>query len=195
MSDWPIKTLDEIFEIARGGSPRPIDQFITDENNGVNWVMISDASASDKFIYSTKKRIRPEGVSRSRRVKVGDFILTNSMSFGRPYIMATDGCIHDGWLVLSARNSDVDQNYYYYLLSSPAIYREFSRLAGGSTVKNLNIDLVKGVKVPHPPLKEQERIAKILDQAALIKAHHQNGVERSIELLDSLSSSAFGGSL
>ena len=68
-------------------------------------------------------------------------------------------------------------------------------MAGGSTVKNLNIDLVKGVKVPHPPIIEQKRIAKILDQAALIKAHHQKGVERSLELLDSLSSSAFGGNL
>ena len=115
MSEWPIKTLDEIFEIARGGSPRPIDQFITDEDNGVNWIMISDASASDKYIYSTKKKIKPEGVTRSRRVKSGDFILTNSMSFGRPYIMATDGCIHDGWLVLSAKKEDIDQNYYYYL--------------------------------------------------------------------------------
>ena len=61
-------SLGEIFEIARGGSPRPIQDYLTDASDGVNWISIADASASSKYIYSTKKRIRKEGVSRSRMV-------------------------------------------------------------------------------------------------------------------------------
>jgi type I restriction enzyme S subunit len=125
MSAWPIHKLDEIFDIARGGSPRPIDQFITDDDDGVNWIMIGDASNSSKFIRHTKKKIRPSGVVKSRLVKPGDFLLTNSMSFGRPYILDTHGCIHDGWLVLSSKIKNVDQDYFYHLLGSPAIFREF----------------------------------------------------------------------
>lgn len=64
--------------------------------------MISDATESGKYINSTKKRIREEGVKRSRVVQPGDFLLTNSMSFGRPYIMNTSGCIHDGCLSSNA---------------------------------------------------------------------------------------------
>ena len=187
MSTWKTASLGEIFEIARGGSPRPIQDYLTDDPNGVNWISISDASASSKFITATKKRIRPEGVSRSRMVKPGDFLLTNSMSFGRPYIMGTNGCIHDGWLVLSSKHEDVDQDYFFQLLSSDFIYAKFSKLAAGATVKNLNIDLVSGVEVTFPPLEEQRRIAAILDQAETLRTQRRT----ALALLDSLTQSLF----
>lgn len=192
MSAWPIKSLDEIFDIARGGSPRPIDKYITDDPDGVNWIMIGDASAGSKYIRATKKRIIPAGVSRSRTVKPGDFLLTNSMSFGRPYILETHGCIHDGWLVLSPKNDHVDSDYFYHLLGSPAIYGEFERLAAGATVKNLNIDLVKGVKVGLPPLDEQKRIAAILDQADELRRKRQRGIDRLNQLGQAIFHEMFG---
>ena len=96
MSGWPTVALGDVFEIARGGSPRPIDSYVTDDPAGINWIMIGDASEGSKYITATKKRIRKEGIQRSRMVKPVDFLLTNSMSFGKPYIMRTSGCIHDG---------------------------------------------------------------------------------------------------
>lgn len=170
MNDWPSAALGEIFKIARGGSPRPIDDFYTEEPDGINWIMIGDSSNYSKYISSTKRRIKHSGVARSRTVKPGDFLLTNSMSFGRPYILQTHGCIHDGWLVLSPQTKEVCPDYFYYLLSSDILYREFSRLAAGATVKNLNIDLVSGITVKLPPLHEQRRIAAILDQADALRA-------------------------
>lgn len=182
MSAWPTKSLDEIFEIARGGSPRPIDKFTTEDPDGINWIMIGDASAGSKYIRHTKKRIIADGASRSRRVKPGDFLLTNSMSFGKPYILDTHGCIHDGWLVLSPKIDNVDTDYFYHLLGSSAIYGEFERLAAGATVKNLNIDLVKSVKVALPPLDEQRRIAAILDQADELRRKRKRAIGRLSQL-------------
>ncbi len=176
MSDWPLVALGEVFEIARGGSPRPIDDFITNDPSGINWIMIGDASEGSKYITGTKKRIRPEGAQRSRGVEPGDFLLTNSMSFGKPYIMRTSGCIHDGWLVLSPRRADVDADFFYHLLGSKAVYSEFERRAAGATVKNLNIDLVSGVKIRLPPLAEQRRIAQILDKADALRAKRRAAV-------------------
>jgi type I restriction enzyme, S subunit len=146
--DWQVKTLGEICNIARGGSPRPIQKFLTDKPNGINWVKIGDATASTKYIYQTEEKIIPEGVKRSRLVKPGDFLLSNSMSFGRPYIMRTIGCIHDGWLVLSDKSGLFDQDYLYYFLGSAAAYKQFDNLAAGSTVRNLNTELVKRVTIP-----------------------------------------------
>ena len=186
-SAWPTAALDDIFEIARGGSPRPIDAFITDDPKGINWIMIGDAAEGSKYIRSTKKRIRPEGSRRSRRVKPGDFLLTNSMSFGKPYIMRTEGCIHDGWLVLSPRRDNVDADFFYHLLGSKAVYAEFERRASGATVKNLNIDLVRGVTVPLPPLPEQRRIAEILDKADALRAKRRAALAQ----LDTLTQSIF----
>ena len=159
---WPKASFEELFEIARGGSPRPIDDYITDDPDGINWIMIGDTVEGGKYITSTRKRIRPEGARRSRAVNPGDFLLTNSMSFGRPYIMRTSGCIHDGWLVLSPRREDVEPNYFYALLGTQAVYAEFARRAPGATVKNLNIDLVRGVTVPVPPLPTQQKFAAVV---------------------------------
>ena len=187
MSDWPRIPLGDIFEIARGGSPRPIDAYITDADDGINWISIADASDSSKYIERTKRRIRPEGASRSRAVVPGDLLLTNSMSFGRPYIMRTTGCIHDGWLVLAKKREGIDQDFFYRLLGSETVYAAFARLAAGATVKNLNIDLVKGVSVPVPPFPEQRRIAAILDQADALRAKRREALAQ----LDSLTQSIF----
>ncbi len=163
--EWPLVRLDSLYSIARGGSPRPINKFITDDPEGINWIKIGDATASGKYIFETKQKIIPEGIQRSRLVDEGDFILSNSMSFGRPYIMGTPGCIHDGWLVLKAKDKSIDQDFLYHILGSQFIFQQFDSLAAGSTVRNLNIDLVSGVKIPLIPLPEQKRIVAILDQA------------------------------
>lgn len=192
MSSWPIVALGDVFTVARGGSPRPIDSFITEDPKGINWIMIGDAIEGSKYIAATRKRIRKEGISRSREVKPGDFLLTNSMSFGRPYILATSGCIHDGWLVLAPRDRNVDQDYFYHLLGSPLIYAEFERLAAGAVVKNLNSELVRGVKVPLPPLATQRRIADILDKADAIRRKRKDAIALTEELLRSAFLDMFG---
>ena len=178
---WPILTLGEMCDIARGGSPRPIKNFLTDDPNGINWIKIGDATASNKYIYETKEKIKPEGVSRSRLVKDGDFILSNSMSFGRPYIMRTTGCIHDGWLVLSDKCGKFDSDYLYHFLGSQEAYKQFDRLAAGSTVRNLNIDLVRGVRVPLPSLAEQQRIVGLLDEASAGLATAKANAEKNLQ--------------
>lgn len=184
---WQSKKLGEICEIERGGSPRPIQNFITSAPEGINWIKIGDATASGKYIYSTEEKIKPEGAKRSRLVYEGDFILSNSMSFGRPYIMKTTGCIHDGWLVL--RQPKVDPDYLYYVLSSDLIFDQFDQLAAGSTVRNLNIGLAKTVEIPYPPLPEQHRIVAILDEAfdgiATAKANAEKNLQNVRALFES----------
>lgn len=190
---WQTKRLGEICDIERGGSPRPIQNFITADPKGVNWIKISDATASGKYIYKTEEKIKPEGVKRSRMVYEGDFILSNSMSFGRPYIMKTAGCIHDGWLVL--HQPKVDPDYLYHVLSSDLVFCQFDRLAAGSTVRNLNIGLAKSVEIPYPPLPEQRRIVGILDEAfediATAKANAENNLRNACALFESYLQSVF----
>lgn len=192
---WQTKKLDDLCNIARGGSPRPIKQFLTDDPEGVNWIKISDATASSKYIFETKQKIKPEGIKRSRMVHEGDFILSNSMSFGRPYIMRTTGCIHDGWLVLEGISADIDQDFLFHFLGSGAAYKQFDERAAGSTVRNLNIDLVRSVTVPIPPISEQKRIVAILDEAFAgidtAIANTEKNLANARELFESYLSSVF----
>ena len=160
--DWELLLLGKTAKVYRGGSPRPIQSYITNSSNGVNWIKIGDVKENDKYIYSTQEKIRPDGISMSREVHIGDFILSNSMSFGRPYILRTNGCIHDGWLTIQEYGQAFSTEYLYYLLSSKIIYKQYIGMAAGSSVKNLNKDKVSSLMVICPSLPEQRRIAEAL---------------------------------
>ena len=195
----PKRKMGEVLQIARGGSPRPISEYLTKSPKGVNWIKIGDASASKKYIYETVEKIKPEGVSRSRMVYPGDFLLSNSMSFGRPYIMKTEGCIHDGWLVLRDSKGELDQDFLFYLLSSRFMYEKFSQLAAGSTVQNLNSALVSSVVIPVPPINLQRKIAekaKMLEEnVARLNEVLDLRLQHAKELRQSILKAAFAGDL
>ena len=160
---WELCKLGTISKIARGGSPRPIKDYLTNDANGINWIKIGDTTKEEKYINSVKEKIRPEGVKKSRMVHKGDFLLTNSMSFGRPYILNVDGCIHDGWLVISPIGEAYTSDFLYYLLSSSFAYEQFTNVASGGVVTNLNSDKVADTIFPLPPLAEQKRIVSKIE--------------------------------
>ena len=161
-NSWCWSRLGDINNIARGGSPRPIKDYLTDDKNGINWIKIGDTTREGKYIDSVKEKIRPEGMKKSRFVHKGDFLLTNSMSFGRPYILNVDGCIHDGWLVISPIGEVYTSDFLYHLLSSSFAFEQFTNVASGGVVTNLNSDKVADTIFPVPPLAEQQRlVAKI----------------------------------
>ena len=161
---WEWCKLGNISEIARGGSPRPIKEYLTEDPNGLNWIKIGDTDKGGKYIKAYKEKIKPEGLKKTRMVHPGDFLLTNSMSFGRPYITNIEGCIHDGWLMISPYAGFFDQSYLYYVLSSAFSYKQFSNKVAGAVVQNLNSDKVADSIVPLPPLAEQKRIVEKIEQ-------------------------------
>lgn len=153
--NWVWLQIGKCIDIRRGASPRPINKFITEDENGINWIRIGDTNNS-RFLTSTEQKITLEGAKKSVYLKAGTLILSNSMSFGRPYILKIDGCIHDGWLALSNYETLFDVNYLYFGLLSSEWY--FEQVAVGSGVRNLNIDRVSKLPIPLPPFKEQQRI-------------------------------------
>ena len=158
------KKLGEIATVLRGASPRPIKKYITNDSDGVNWIKIGDVPVGSKYITQSEEKITKEGAEKSRYVRKGNFILSNSMSFGRPYILAIDGCIHDGWLSISNFKDVFLSDYLYYLLSSSAIQQEMKKRASfGGAVQNLNADIVKALVLPVPPIEVQREIVRILD--------------------------------
>jgi len=197
---WVDKKLGEVMKVERGGSPRPIKKYLTDDPNGLNWIKIGDATASDKYIYKTKEKITQDGLHKTRYVEEGDFILSNSMSFGKPYIMKTTGCIHDGWLVLKEKGKfEIEKNYLYHLLCSPNLFSKFDNLAAGSTVRNLNIGLVSSVTIPLPSLTEQKSIVNTLDdlksQTQSLESNYQQELNALDELKKTILQKAFNGDL
>ncbi|GAA4418120.1 hypothetical protein GCM10011450_09700 [Advenella faeciporci] len=164
---WEWVRFGNIAAIERGGSPRPIKAFLTNDPDGLNWIKIGDTEQGGKYIVSTHEKIRREGLSKTRMVYPGDFLLTNSMSFGRPYITKIEGCIHDGWLRISPSDA-LEKDYLYQLLSSSFVKKAFEASAAGAVVLNLNSEKVRELAIPLPSSEEQLRIVAKIDELMIL---------------------------
>lgn len=162
---WKAVEIGNFCDIKRGGSPRPIRDYMTEESDGLNWLKIGDVPKGSRFIFKTTGKIKKEGLNMTTLVNDGDFILSNSMSFGRPYIMKLSACIHDGWLALKDISPEVSKDFLYYLLSSEIVQAKFRSISAGSGVLNLKKETVSKVVLQIPSLSEQKRIAQLLTAA------------------------------
>ena len=159
--EW--KSFGEVAKIQRGASPRPIAKFITDDKNGVPWIKIGDTIPNSKYVSSTKQKITLEGAKKSRILKKGDFIISNSMSFGRPYILDINGAIHDGWASISEFGDKLNSDYLYHYLACKNVQNFWLSKINSGSVSNLNADIIKSLQVPIPPFDIQQEIVRILE--------------------------------
>lgn len=162
--NWRWEKVGKVLGIARGGSPRPITSYLTTSDDGYNWIKIGDSEIGGKYINRTAEKIIKEGLYKTRLVHKGDLLLSNSMSFGRPYILNIDGCIHDGWLVLHDYSELLNKEFLYFVFSSNVLKEQFFGKVSGAVVKNLNSDKVADTLIPIPPIEEQQRIVEKLNQ-------------------------------
>lgn len=176
--DWEQRKFSELVTIERGGSPRPIDKFITKDEDGLNWVKIGDAPEQGNYITKTAEKIKPEGLPKTREVHPGDLILSNSMSFGKPYIMAIDGCIHDGWLAIRDTNKMFDLKFLCIMLGTDNMLSQYKAMAAGSTVNNLNKELVGGTTVSYPPMEEQVKLGEYFSNLDHLITLHQRKYDK-----------------
>jgi type I restriction enzyme S subunit len=161
-SEWKLYKFKDIVKLDRGSSPRPIVRFMTNKEDGVNWIKIGDTKNSDLYINSTREKITKEGAKKSRKVSKGEIILSNSMSYGKPYILNIDGYIHDGWFVIRGYEKHFNKSYLLQILGSDSIQKQYQRLAAGGVVNNISSELVYSVKTLLPSLEEQQKIADFL---------------------------------
>lgn len=178
--EW--KTLGEVASIQRGASPRPIAKYITQNEDGVPWIKIGDTSHGSKYVNSTAQRVTQEGAKKSRILNKGDFIMSNSMSFGRPYILGISGAIHDGWASISGFGEKLNSDYLYHYLSSNNVQNYWAGKINSGSVSNLNADIIKSLPLPIPEFSEQEKIAEVLDKFETLTNSISEGLPREIEL-------------
>nr|DAJ62767.1 MAG TPA: Type I restriction enzyme [Bacteriophage sp.] len=178
--EW--KTLGEIAKIQRGASPRPIAQYMTDADDGIPWIKIGDTSPGSKYINGTTQKVTPDGAKKSRILNPGDFVISNSMSFGRPYILSITGAIHDGWASISDFSERLDSDYLYHYLSSQRVKNYWGSKINSGSVSNLNADIIKTLPLPLPDIQKQKWIATLLDKFDTLTNSITEGLPREIEL-------------
>lgn len=161
--EWEIKPFSKYIKLYRGSSPRPIRNFQTQNEDGVNWIKIGDTNSVNDFIIRTvSEKITPEGAEKSRKVTKGELILANSMSYGKTYELALDGCIYDGWFVLREYEESFDKQFLLQLLNSNYMQEQYKKLAAGGIVQNISSEIVYSTLLPKTSKKEQQKIASCL---------------------------------
>ncbi|EDS91605.1 restriction endonuclease subunit S [Escherichia albertii NBRC 107761 = DSM 17582] len=143
---WFVTELGKLITVKRGGSPRPIHDFLC--NKGLPWVKISDATASNsRFINLTKDFIKTEGLNKTVLLKKGSLILSNSATPGLPKFLDIDACIHDGWLHFPKKKRLTDIYLYNLFLE---IKEKLISQGNGSVFTNLKTDILKDYKIAVP---------------------------------------------
>lgn len=148
---WRVYELQELVTIKRGGSPRPIQDYLSEI--GYSWLKISDATSTDSpFIFAIKEKIKECGLSKTIHLEKGSLVLSNSATPGIPKIMGVDTCIHDGWLYFPQSQLSI---FFLYLLFKNK--RDYLLSQGnGSVFTNLKTDIVKALNVALPPMNTME---------------------------------------
>ena len=187
--NWDIRPLGELCTIVRGGSPRPIENYL---GGNIPWIKIGDATEGENiYINTTKDHIIQEGVKKSRLVKSGSLIFANcGVSLGFARIITFDGCIHDGWLAME----DIDEklNKIFLLQSLNQMTEHFRNIAPAGTQPNLNTTIMKEYKQIIPPMEKQIEFVTFLQQVDKSKAVVQKALDETQLLFDSLMQQYFG---
>lgn len=164
-SDWENAPLGSFVEIKRGGSPRPIQDYLSD--SGLRWLKISDVtSLNSPFVLEIKEHIKEDGLRKTVFLHAGELVLSNSATPGIPKILDVDTCIHDGWLYFP--KSELSK-YYLYLFFKH-IRKELVALGNGSVFTNLKTDILKAfpaTRADKSTLKEFDALVAPLFNAML----------------------------
>ena len=167
---WEVKKLGEVCDIYRGGSPRPIEQYL---GGNIPWIKIGDAVfGTDIYLTKTKEHIIKEGLKKTRFIHSGSLIFANcGVSLGFARIITFDGCIHDGWLAFDNISNDI--NKIFLLKSLNFCTQYFRETAPDGTQPNLNTSIMKAFAQIIPPLTLQQEFADKIEaiekQKELIK--------------------------
>lgn len=180
---WEIIPLGNLCSIVRGGSPRPITDFL---GGTVPWIKIGDATIGDNiYLHSTKERIIPEGIKKSRMVKAGSLIFANcGVSLGFARIITFDGCIHDGWLAME--NIDSSLNKVFLLQCLNQMTEHFRAIAPAGTQPNLNTAIMNAHMQIVPPLEMQKAFVDFVDKTAKFRLTIQQGLDKMETLKQAL---------
>ena len=173
---WNHGKLGDFAEIKRGGSPRPIQEYLSD--SGLRWLKISDVtSLQTPFVIDIKDHIIEAGLRKTVFLKAGSLVLSNSATPGVPKILDVDSCIHDGWLYFPESKFSNEYLYLYFKY----IRQQLVNLSNGSVFNNLKTDILKRYPTILP---DKETLRRFDDIVIPMFLQMQNLTRESHKLAD-----------
>lgn len=181
--------LGDLVEITGGGTPsKKVSEYWSGD---IPWASVKDFKGFE--LEKTQERISQEGLdnSASNLIPAGSIIVPTRMAVGKVAINVVDLAINQDLKALTIRDPKrVDRDYLFRTILNSADYLE--RRGKGATVKGITLDVLREMEIPLPPLKEQKRIAAILDKADAIRRKRQQAIYLTDQLLRAVFLELFG---
>ena len=181
-NSWKWVRFEDICEVVRGGSPRPAGSEIY-YNGNIPFLKVADITKDENiYVEFAENSIKEAGLQKTRYVKAGTLLLTNSgATLGVPKITTFDTTFNDGIAAFLYLNDNIKLYCYYFLKSNTNKFRAINQ---GTGQPNLNTDIIKSTLIPLPPLSEQRRIVSKLE-SLLPKIDSLSETETRLSVLES----------
>lgn len=176
--NWVWCRLGEIANIVRGGSPRPAGDKRFYEGN-IPFLKVADLTADENvYLNSYTFTIKEAGLIKTRLVEPNTLMLTNSgATLGIPKICNFQTTFNDGIAAFLGLNF-IDKVFLYYFLKSKTQWY-LSEASRGQGQPNLNTDIISHTPLALPPIPEQIRIIKRIEQLIKICDEFQYSIQQS----------------
>ena len=159
--DWEIVKLGKLTTVETGKTPlRSNKQFW--DNGTINWATTTEVN--ETYIVSTNEKITNQAVAelKMKILPINTILLAmygQGKTRGKVALLRIESTINQAFASIKP-NKNYSTNFIFNYLDKS--YEKIRDLSHGSNQDNLNLDIVKALQVPLPPLKEQEKIAEIL---------------------------------
>ena len=160
-NSWAWVKLGDICEISSGGTPsRNEAQFW--ENGTIPWLKIADIK--DDYVNSSSEFITQKGLENSsaKIFKKGTLLFTIFATLGEVAILNIDASTNQAIVGLTPKKDNYITKFIFFALKN--IKNSLNLIGRGATQKNINQTILKNFYIPLPPLDEQERIVKKIDE-------------------------------
>lgn len=196
--DWEIKKLCELGNIFSGNSINEKEKksYMDLSKKGLFYVATKDISTDSEIEYENGILIPDECLSKFKIAhKDSVLICAEGGSAGKKlaYNSEYDICFVNKLFAFESKNSIFPKFVFYYYQSSDFSKHFKNRLAG--LIGGVSLQKFKEIQCPVPPLEEQKRIVKILDekiaQLETIKTNAQTNLQNAKDLFQSQLTKAF----
>ena len=169
--DWPIEKVGDTCILATGATPSTLDN---DNYAGgtVKWLVSGDVH--QKVITDCAGRITEKGVTSARlKIHPIDSVMIalngQGKTRGTVAILKTEATCNQSLVSInSIDKSRLSQEFIYYYLEGK--YQSLRDLTGDNQRSGLNMPLIRNVRIPIPPIEEQNRIvAKLNFETSIVE--------------------------
>ena len=190
---WELVLLSDLGSIARGVSkhrPRNAPELL----NG-NHPLIQTGDIANSGIYITKyhQTYSDIGLMQSKKWAKGTLCITIAANIAKTGILTFDACFPDSIVGFIADTQVTNSLYIHNLFLF--FQRILEKNAPAAAQKNINLNILRNLKVPKPPLPLQKQFAEIVEKTENLKKQFEQSLQELQNLYGSLSQRAFKGEL